>query len=213
MEYLYHTNTPPPQKSDQVIPKNITWEEREIRTSGCRERRKGKADSRQSQIRKFLLELLNKLLPYLMHLIKRLILIPLLNASIPAHGRHINHAIPKLDKRAPLDRQLEIRNIMQHEFDQGLILLLADPFDKRVRGERHAHLVGRQAILGKAKVEERRDGDGRRADLFLLLCEVGAADEADGYFVAQGGEEGQHGGRDGLWFLVSFMVWGFAGAA
>jgi hypothetical protein len=32
----------------------------------------------------------------------------------------------------------------------------------------------------------------------LLLGEVGAADEADGDFVAQGGEELQHLGGDGL---------------
>ena len=53
----------------------------------------------------------------------------------------------------------------------------------------HPHPVCRQPVLGEAEVEEGRDGDGGRAELFLLLDEVGAPDEANGAFVTQGGEE------------------------
>lgn len=61
-----------------------------------------------------------------------------------------------------------------------------------------AELVGCQAVLGEAEVEERGYVDGRGAELFLLLDEVGAADEADGAFLTEGGEEGEHFGGDGL---------------
>ena len=43
-------------------------------------------------------------------------------------------------------------------------------------GERFAHTECGQAVLGEAEVEEGCDGDRRRAELFLLFEEVGAAD-------------------------------------
>lgn len=124
-----------------------------------------------------------------MLLVVFLILIPLLDARVPAHGRHIDHAVPKLDKRAPLDGHVEIRNVMQQDLDQLLVFLLADPLDEAVGRERHAEFVGCQPVLRKAEVEERRHGDRGGAELFLLFGEVGAADEADGYFLAEGGEQ------------------------
>jgi len=40
----------------------------------------------------------------------------------------------------------------------------------------YAEAVGGEAVFGEAEVEEGCDGDGRGAELFLLFCEVRAAD-------------------------------------
>lgn len=143
-------------------------------------------------MRKLLPQHRNEFLPYPMLLIIPLILIPLRDTGIPPNRRNINHAIPKLDKRAPLDRDVQIRDVMQYELHQLLIPLLADPGDEAVRRERRPGFVRREPVLREAVVEERRDRDGRRAELFLLLYQVGAADEAGGAEGAELGEQGEH---------------------
>ena len=87
---------------------------------------------------------------------------------------------------------------MQNPVDEVFVLVVAEPLDERRGGEGDAHPVGGQAVLGEAVVEEGGYGDFGGAELFLLLDEVGAADEADGDVVAEGAEEGEHGRRDGL---------------
>ncbi len=128
-----------------------------------------------------------------MHLIIRLVIIPLLRTRIPPNRTDINHAIAKLHKRAPHHGQLQIRNVVQDEPHQLLVPGFADVGDEGVRGHLDAELVGCEAVLGEAEIEHVRDGRlGGVAELFLLFYEVGAADEADGYFLAEGGEEGGH---------------------
>ena len=70
-------------------------------------------------------------------------------------------------------------------------------------GQWDTEFVGGQTVFGEAEVEEGGYGDGGGADLLLLFGEVGAADEADGYFMAQGGEKGEHFKGDGLVGFVS----------
>lgn len=130
--------------------------------------------------------------------IKFLILIALLNRSIPANRAHIDHAIAELHKRAALHGDIQVGDVVQDELDQLLVVVLADPLDEAVRRERHAHADGGQPVLREAEVEEGGDGDAGGAELFLLLGEVGAADEADGDFMAEGGEELEHLRGDGL---------------
>lgn len=130
--------------------------------------------------------------------IKLLVLIALLDCSIPANRAHIDHAITELDESAALDRDVQISHVVQNEAHQLLVVVLANPLDEAVRCEGNAHADGRETVLGKAEVEEGCDGDGRGAELLLLFGEVGAADETDGDFVAEGGEELEHLGRDGL---------------
>lgn len=85
---------------------------------------------------------------------------------------------------------------MQDVIDELLVLGLADPLDEAVGGEFLSQLVRCQSVLGEAEVEEGRDGHtGWLADLFLLLGEVGAADVADGAFLAEGREDGEDFGR------------------
>lgn len=126
-------------------------------------------NSRQPQIRKLLPQNTNKSLSDLVLLIILIERIPLLHTSIPSNGRDINHAIPKLYKRAPLNGNIQIRDVMQDKLDELLVLVLAQPLDKRVRRERDAELEGREPVLREAEVEERSDVDGRGAELFLLL--------------------------------------------
>lgn len=130
--------------------------------------------------------------------IKLLILVALLHGSVPADRAHVDHAVPELDKRAALDGDVQVRDVVQDEADELLVVVLADPLDERVRRERHAHADRRQAVLSEAEVEEVGDGDAGGAELLLLLGQVGAADEADGDFVAEGGEELEHLGGDRL---------------
>jgi hypothetical protein len=140
----------------------------------------------------------HKLLANLVLEIKLLILVALLYRSVPANRADVDHAIAELDKRAALHRDLQVGDVVQDEAHQLLVIVLANPLDETVRRERHAHADGREPVLGEAVVEEGCDGDAGGAELLLLFGEIGAADEADGDFVAERGEELEHLGRDGL---------------
>jgi len=61
---------------------------------------------RQSQPSKLLPKDTHERLPYLVLLIIPLILIPLLHTRIPPNRTNINHPIPELNKRPPLDRHI-----------------------------------------------------------------------------------------------------------
>ena len=88
---------------------------------------------------------------------------------------------------------------MQAKVGELLPPVLAEPLDEAGRLELLAELVRGEAVLGEAKVKKGRDGDvGGLAELLLLLDEVGAADEANGAFLAEGGEESEGFGRSFL---------------
>ena len=153
--------------------------------------------SRQINIRKLLAQNVHKRLADLILQIILLVLIPLLRTRITPNGANIDHPIPELDKRAPLDRDIQIRDIMQDELDQLLIPVLANPIDEALARQQGAQLVRRQPVLGEAEVEARGDAQRCRPELLLLLHEVGAADVADGDFLAKVGEHSDHlGGAD-----------------
>ena len=57
-----------------------------------------------------------------------------------------------------------------------MVLLLTEPADEGLRCQLLALTVRGQAVLGKAIVEERDDGDGGCGELFFLLNEVRASD-------------------------------------
>ena len=86
----------------------------------------------------------------------------------------------------------------QTEVHQFLVVIFAQPLDEAVARQRYSHTVRREPVFGEAEVEEGRYGNRRRAELFLLLDEVGAPDEANGAFVTQNGEELEHLRSDGL---------------
>ena len=136
-----------------------------------------------------LAQLLDKGLAHAVLDVVLLVRIALGGARVTADGRHVDHAVAELDKGAALDGDVQVGDVVQHEAHQLLVLLLADVLDEAVGGELLAELVGRQAVLGEAEVEERGHVGGGRAELFLLLDEVGAAHEADGDFLAEAGEE------------------------
>lgn len=141
---------------------------------------------------KSLLEGGDKLLSNLGLLVKGLEVVPLLGAGVPADGADVDHAITELDESSPLDGDVEVGDVVQAKVCELLVLGLADPADEAVGGEGLAQLVGREAVLGEAVVEEGGDGDaGGPAELLLLLDEVGAADEADGALLSEGLEEGE----------------------
>lgn len=126
-------------------------------------------------------------------------IVTFLVARVTADGGDVDHAVAELNKRAALDGDVEVGNVVQAEVGKLLPLVLADPLDEAVGRELLAQLVRRQAVLGEAVVEEGDNGDASRlAELLLLLDQVGATDEADGALLAEGGEEGEHLGRSGL---------------
>ena len=163
-----------------------------------KQRRRAWPNSRQTQIRKLLLDRLNKRLPNPMLQVKLLILHPLLHTRIPANRTNINHPIPELHKRTPLHRNIQIRDVSKQEIDQLLVRVLAEPLDERMRGQRHAHTDSGEPVLREAEVEEGGYRDAGGAELLLLFGEVRAANEADRDFVAEGGEELEHFWGNGL---------------
>ncbi len=160
-------------------------------------------DLREAIIWELRTESSNKLLPNFMHLIIRLILISLSHTRISAHRANIHHPIPILNKSTPFDRDIQISNVVQHELHKLLVAVLANILDEGVGGEWTTELVGGQAVLGEAEIEEGGDWDGGRAELLLLLGQVGAADKTDGDVVAELGEEGKGLWCDGLGWGVS----------
>lgn len=154
--------------------------------------------SRQAHVREGLLDVLDEFLPYAVLQVMLLILVPLLDACVPADGADVDHAVPELNKGTPLLRDFEVRNVVQYELDELLVLVLADPLDEGRGGEGHAHAVRGETILGEAKVEERCDVDRGLAELFLLLHKVGPSYETNCDFVTELGEELKHFRRYGL---------------
>ena len=130
-------------------------------------------------------------------------------ARVTSDGRNVDHAVAELDKGSALDGDVEVGDVVQDELDQLLVLVLADPLDEAVGLELLTELDGCEAVLGEAEVEEGRHiHAGRGADLFLLFDQVAAADEADGAFLAEAGEDvedfggyvlGRLGGGEGVW--------------
>lgn len=158
----------------------------------------GGMHSRQAEIGESSLDILDKLLANAPLQINLLVFVPLTDTSIPPNRADVDHAIPELDECTSLDGNIQVCHIMQDESHELLVVVLANPLDERMRGQRLAHTVGGQTVLGEAEVEECGDGDGGGAELFLLLGEVRAADEANGDFVTQSGEELEHFGRYSL---------------
>lgn len=92
-----------------------------------------------------------------------------------------------------------------------LIALLAEPSDKTLTGQWLPKPVRGEAIFGEAEIKHGGHRDGRRAELFLLLGIIGAADVPDGAFVTEGREELQHGG--GSMLKVALAVSGGRGVS
>jgi hypothetical protein len=113
-------------------------------------------------------------------------------------GRNRDHNIPEFNKGSCLDWYINVRNVPQAEIDQLLVLFLPQPTNEACARHLLPEPVCCQAILGKAEVEQASDRYRGRAKLFLLLDEVGAADEANGAFVTEGGQELKHFGSDSL---------------
>lgn len=143
--------------------------------------------SRESQMSKPFPQLLDKLLPHVVLLVELLVVVTLLHAGVPAHGADVDHAVAELDKGAPLDGDVQVGDVVQAEADELLVLVLADVADEAVGGQLGPVLVGRQAVLGEAEVEEGRHVHVGLAQLLLLLDQVAAAHEADGTLLAEAG--------------------------
>lgn len=156
-------------------------------------------DLLEAEVPEPLLELGDKRLADLGLLVVLLKVLALLGGGVPADGADVYHAVAELDEGAALDGDVEVGDVVEGEVCELLVLVLADPFDEAVGGEGLAELIGGQAVLGEAEVEEGGDGGARGlAELLFLLGEVGAADVADGALLAEGLEEGEDLGGGAL---------------
>lgn len=68
----------------------------------------------------------------------RLEFIPLVDRSIPANGAHIDHSIAELNESTPLLWDVQVRDVLEDEIDQLLVLLFSDPLYEAVAGKRFA---------------------------------------------------------------------------
>jgi hypothetical protein len=135
----------------------------------------------EAEMTKSLLEDSDKLLTDLGILVVLLEVVSFLCASVTADGADVNHAVAELDKGSALDGNVEISDVVEDKVGELLVLLFTNEFDEGVWVEWLAELVGSEAVLGEAKVEESGDGlASGLAQLLLLLGEVGTADETDG---------------------------------
>jgi len=106
--------------------------------------------------------------------------------------------IPEFNKGPPLYRDINLALIAQNKIHKRLVLLLPQPDYEAIPRQHLPQSDCREPVLRKAEIKQGGDICGCRAKLFLLFCQVGATDEADGTFVPQGGEEGEHFGGDAL---------------
>ena len=155
--------------------------------------------SRQAKVGESSVDVVDKLLANAVLEIVLLVLVALLDAGVTTDGADVDHAIAELDEGTALLGDLEVGNVVQDELDELLVGLLADPLDERCRGERDAHAVCGQTVLGEAEVEKAGDGDGSSAELFLLLDEIATANEANGDLVTELRQESEHLRRDSLY--------------
>lgn len=153
---------------------------------------------RQAEVAKLLAERGDEVAADVVDLVVGLEGLALLVGGVAADGGDVDHAVAELDKGAALDGDVEVGDVVEGEADELLVLVLANVLYEAVGGEGLAELVGRQAVLGEAEVEEGGDGGGGVAELLLLLGVVGAADEADGALLAEAGEEVEDLGGGGL---------------
>ncbi len=58
--------------------------------------------------------------PHARALVIALKLVALLLAAVAPDGRHVEHAVAELEERAALDRDVQVRNVVQHKVDQLL---------------------------------------------------------------------------------------------
>lgn len=93
---------------------------------------------RKPQVAKLLLENRNKLLSDLGLLVVGLKLVSLLCAGVPADGADVDHAVAELDERSSLDGDVQVGDVVQDKVGQLLVLVLADPLDEAVGGQRLA---------------------------------------------------------------------------
>jgi hypothetical protein len=155
--------------------------------------------SRQAKVRESSLDLRDELLANAVLEIVLLVLVALLDAGVTTDRADIDHAVAELDEGTALLGDLEVGNVVQDELDELLVRLLANPLDERRRGERDAHAVCGQTVLGEAEVEEAGDGNGSSTELFLLLDEIATANEANGDLVTKLRQESEHLGGDHLY--------------
>jgi len=140
-----------------------------------------------------LLQLLDEGLADAVLLVVLLVVVALLRAGVTANRGYVDHTVSEFEEGSAHDGDVEVGDVVQDEARQILVLVLADPLDEARGRQLFPQLVGCQAVLGEAEVEELPHIDSRWvAELLLLLGKVAAADVANGNLLAQTGKEVEH---------------------
>lgn len=75
------------------------------------------------------------------------------NVPLETHEQLLSRAVDNKFNNPPLDRNVHICNVVKNKVYKWLVLVLADPFDERLRRQFFSELVGCETVLGKTKVE------------------------------------------------------------
>lgn len=75
--------------------------------------------------------------------------VALLLGTVAANGRHVEHAVAKLDEGAPFDGDLEVGDVVKDEIDETLQFGLAQVLQQGLDGQQIAGFVGDKAVLRK----------------------------------------------------------------
>lgn len=112
----------------------------------------------------------------------------------------VSYATPRDSKAidSPLDRSIQISNVVQDELDHPLVILLPDVLNETSAGQLFPHLVSGQTVLGEPVVEILDGGDTIVSELFVDLDEIGSSDKGDDAFFTEVLEELDHLGLGGL---------------
>jgi hypothetical protein len=112
----------------------------------------------------------------------------------------VSYATPR-DSQAvnsPLDRSVQVSNVVQDELDHPLVILLPDVLDETSAGQLFPHLVSGQTVLGEPVVEILDGGDPIVSELFVDLDEIGSSDKGDDAFFTKVLKELDHFRLGGL---------------
>jgi hypothetical protein len=109
---------------------------------------------RKAEIRELFLECLYHLLPTASLLVPSLEFVPLFVAGISSHWTDIDHARPKLDEgTAHSGKAFQLRDVLQAEFGQSLVPLLAKLLEERKGWQRLTQAISCETVLGKAEIK------------------------------------------------------------
>lgn len=102
-------------------------------------------------------------------------------AAIPADRRNVQHPVSELDEGTPLDGNVQIGDVMQHEIDEGFELLFSEIRLQTLGGQQVTRFVSHESVFRKHEIVL---VDCTIAQLFRDLGEIRSTDDPYVYRLA-----------------------------